>query len=511
MSEQAILDLTCQMTMAATTHRTKGCSDKSAALAIIQGFTGQLKGWWDNLCTENDRLTILNSVKNETNQEDGNPTLRWYKDTFLSKVTLREYGFLNFWKEKFIAGLPKLFSEKVRMNLERHYGQPIAYESLTYGQLHNIIVETGIQVCTDFKLQNKIKKESTSSKRELGTFCNQYEVEPMRTPSACHKKKQKQERSYNRSYKQYRRSTYKRKRVSNKNQNPIVENKQRFNKKQRHKNIKREVKCWRCGKVGHYANKCRVMQKINQLEDETLKKNLLNILINSDNEESSSEELEESEDNLELEQIETLNENSRKEISNISMKEIINRFKPTNQQVTVKDLQEEIKILKQEIQRLKTNDIALEYRMLELEGKELVKKVKGKEKVVYEEIETDEEDKEDPYINILNLITTHKWHTEITLVIKEEIFKITTLIDSGADVNCIQEGLIPTQYYEKTLERVTSANGSKMNIQYKFSNARVCKGQICYNTSFVLVKNINTSMILGTLFLTLLYPFQVWG
>jgi len=30
-----------------------------------------------------------------------------------------------FWKEKFIAGLPKLFGEKVRMNLERRYNKPI--------------------------------------------------------------------------------------------------------------------------------------------------------------------------------------------------------------------------------------------------------------------------------------------------------------------------------------------------------------------------------------------------
>ncbi|RDX61400.1 hypothetical protein CR513_60376, partial [Mucuna pruriens] len=272
MSEQAILDLTCQMTMAGTAHRTKGCSDKLAALAIIQGFTGQLKGWWDNLCTENDRLTILNSVKNETNQEDAVSTLiytiiqnfigdpnvfknraanqltnlycptmsdyRWYKYTFLSKVTLRE------------DGLPKLFSEKVRMNLERHYGQLITYESLNYYQLHNIIVETAY------------KKESASSKKELGTFCHQYSVEPMRAPNTRHKKKQKQEKSYNGSYKQYRKLAYKRK------------------------------------------------IKINQLEDETLKKNLLNTLINSDNEESSSEELEESEDNLESEQIKTLSTSS---------------------------------------------------------------------------------------------------------------------------------------------------------------------------------------------------------
>jgi len=38
-------------------------------------------------------------------------------------------------------------------------------------------------------------------------------------------------------------------------------------------------------------------------------------------------------------------------------------------------------------------------------------------------------------------------------------------IDSRADINCIQEGIIPTQYYEKTVRKVISANGTKMNIQ----------------------------------------------
>ena len=45
------------------------------------------------------------------------------------------------------------------------------------------------------------------------------------------------------------------------------------------------------------------------------------------------------------------------------------------------------------------------------------------------------------------LITTHKWHVEVTLVIKEEIFKTIALVNSRADVNSIQEGLIATQYY----------------------------------------------------------------
>ena len=82
-------------------------------------------------------------------------------------------------------------------------------------------------------------------------------------------------------------------------------------------------------------------------------------------------------------------------------------------------------------------------------------------------------------------------------------------IDSRADINCIQEGIIPTQYYEKTVRKVISANGTKMNIQQKLSNAKICKNTICYSTSFLLIKNMNTIMILGTLFLKLLYHFQV--
>ena len=59
--------------------------------------------------------------------------------------------------------------------------------------------------------------------------------------------------------------------------------------------------------------------------------------------------------------------------------------------------------------------------------------------------------------NILSLIDRvifQKWHTEVTLVINKE-FSLTkvALIDSGVDMNCIQEGLIPLKYYEKSLER----------------------------------------------------------
>jgi len=58
-------------------------------------------------------------------------------------------------------------------------------------------------------------------------------------------------------------------------------------------------------------------------------------------------------------------------------------------------------------------------------------------------------------------------------------------------------------------KKVHSTNGTKMNIQYKLSNVKIYKNTKCYNTSSVLIKNMNTTMILGTPFLTLLYHFQV--
>jgi len=56
------------------------------------------------------------------------------------------------------------------MNLEKHYGKPITYEILTYGQILDIVLERGILVCTNFKLQNKLRKESIVNKKEIGTL-----------------------------------------------------------------------------------------------------------------------------------------------------------------------------------------------------------------------------------------------------------------------------------------------------------------------------------------------------
>ena len=83
------------------------------------------------------------------------------------------------------------------------------------------------------------------------------------------------------------------------------------------------------------------------------------------------------------------------------------------------------------------------------------------------------------------------------------------MIDSGADLNCIQEGLIPTVYLVKTSQRLSTASNDPLKVQYKTPQEHICKNGICIKTLFLLVKNISHQIVLRTHFLTQLYPFSI--
>lgn len=75
------------------------------------------------------------------------------------------------------------------------------------------------------------------------------------------------------------------------------------------------------------------------------------------------------------------------------------------------------------------------------------------------ELEHDNQEKiedNEKLFQILNRITFRKWYCKITIRIADYYTLIANnaLIDSGADLNCIQRGLIPSIYYEKTKEKL---------------------------------------------------------
>ncbi|GAV88272.1 hypothetical protein CFOL_v3_31695 [Cephalotus follicularis] len=76
-------------------------------------------------------------------------------------------------------------------------------------------------------------------------------------------------------------------------------------------------------------------------------------------------------------------------------------------------------------------------------------------------------------------------------------------------MNCIQEGLIPTKYFEKTKQKLSTANGENLRVNFKVTDVHICNEGICIKQSFILVKDLDIGIILGQPFLEIIKPFKV--
>ncbi|KAH0689011.1 hypothetical protein KY289_016369 [Solanum tuberosum] len=299
-----------EMGVAITAYKLRGSADRDAANMIIAGFTGMLKHWWDNYCTDEIKQLIINATATETVvkmegtvqstsnviKEDACATLLYhiakhfigepklfqdrslqilsnlscpnldnfihYRHAFLSKVMIRPDCNLDFWKERFISGLPPLFADKVRTKIQDRNNGSIPYGNLTYGDLISTINVVALELCTDIKLKQQLKKEQSSSRKELGSFCRDFGF--ITPPDKI--KKDKREKSHRKKSRRRDESTKPRKK--------------KFRSKKPN-DAKVDV-CWTCGKTGHKANECRSKtkkKKINLLNiDEETKGKLLAIL-----------------------------------------------------------------------------------------------------------------------------------------------------------------------------------------------------------------------------------------
>ncbi|KAL1322068.1 hypothetical protein AAHE18_14G169700 [Arachis hypogaea] len=220
------------MTMVGTAYQAAHeTSEEAIANVIVSGFSGQLKGWWDNYLSDNQKHSILYAIKvNDQNEpiigDDGEPIpdaintliftiashfigdpslwkdcsaellsnlrcktlsdFRWYKDTFLTRVYTREDSQQPFWKENFLAGLPKSLGDKVRDKIRSLTPDGIIpYDELSYGQLISFIQKVALKICQDDKIQRQLAREKTQNRIDLGTFCEQFGL------PACHPRKSK--------------------------------------------------------------------------------------------------------------------------------------------------------------------------------------------------------------------------------------------------------------------------------------------------------------------------------
>ncbi|XP_016540944.2 uncharacterized protein LOC107841583 [Capsicum annuum] len=252
-------------------------NDRGIVEMITTGFTGQLKGWWDNYLTQDQKTKIIQSVvKREDGQDvmnaiytliinniehfsgrwsDNSESIRtllqnlrcktltswrWYKEVFLSRVMELTESNSSHWKFKFIDGLPMLFAERIKKTL-RGSNVSINYEDYTYGNLIKVVTQEDIF---------KISRESYKSKKKYSDEKKSKKI----------KKKGKRKEDYE-SKKAYRKA-------------------------------KKTNTCYRCGRFGHFAKDCKVKSKIKSLSiDDDTKDSLCKILLNSSLKNSSPDHI----------------------------------------------------------------------------------------------------------------------------------------------------------------------------------------------------------------------------
>ena len=174
----------------------------------------------------------------------------------------------------------------------------------------------------------------------------------------------------------------------------------------------------------------------------------------------------------------------------------------------IKDLQSEDKILEKEIYVLKINKSLNNFQQNDaISCNESENEDTNPDNVLFDNRSNPFNNSENKRLNLINKINIQIWHSKIKLVVNDFELEVIALIDTGAGLNCIQKGLLPTKYFHKTGEQLTSANGSKMHIKYKLPKVHISLKNVCFKTSFVLVRNMTDKVILRTPFIFLLYPF----
>ena len=114
--------------------------------------------------------------------------------------------------------------------------------------------------------------------------------------------------------------------------------------------------------------------------------------------------------------------------------------KPT----TIQDLQTEINNLKREVKKLCQQQKIHQIIISQLEEN-------SDSESTEKDVENETENLEyEMFMGLINKIKIHKFYINMKIIINDFVLNTMALFDTGADSNCILEGLIPTKFFEKT-------------------------------------------------------------
>ncbi|CAL2237337.1 unnamed protein product [Prunus armeniaca] len=76
-------------------------------------------------------------------------------------------------------------------------------------------------------------------------------------------------------------------------------------------------------------------------------------------------------------------------------------------------------------------------------------------------------------VNLIKQVNFRKWYSKVTIFVQNFELNTVALFDSGADLNCIQKGLIPTKFYQKSRESLSTASGKSFQLNFELPKAHV--------------------------------------
>ncbi|XP_049378163.1 uncharacterized protein LOC125842931 [Solanum stenotomum] len=447
-----------------------------------------------------------------------------YEHAFLSKVMIGPDCNLDFWKERFISGLPPLFQDKVRTKIQDRNNGNIPYGNLTYG---------------DF-----LKKEQSSSRKELGSYCRNFGF--ITPPDKINK--DKREKSHRKKSRRRYDSTRPKKMKS---------------RSKRPNDAKVDV-CWTCGKTDHKANECRSKtkkKKINLLNiDEETKGKLLAILDEPFSESSGAFDEYSDDEDIDLDydsdasqsgkdctcteafctcdithQIRVLSDHSKEALFDVIQH--INDNEDRNHTLSepsISDLRHEVSSLQEDIKNIKsrlcivetdilTNQVPKGAAFHDLESNKGSSHEDLGDNIGIDLSNINNDHSVEPFVTntgndtsssaapgvtVISSIRPQSHHKPIKIVVsKHFVINKIALLDSGAYMNCIVKGTVPTKYLQKSTSKLYSATGEPLKINHKLSKAHICNNGISLTNDFVITENINEDIILGMPFITQIKPY----